>query len=272
MNHDFLIRQTNRIAVYATAALIYWAFVFLLITVFDLKIFRERMTETFVFSLLGIFAVLGGAIVLNVMSNLSKISAAVSGKNLLSDTTDTKPTVSPSWRWQTIAAALSFPLIAAALFAGDLLSAERKKDLLVSSARKLVAENQNGLAALADYQFGNEYVVKAYNTMDVIKKIDNRLPEVMIIFPDEIAGKKVFMAFGANRYIDENKPLDKSAFIYSASQDEREYLAGIFASKEVTTKFHAEKGNYQLYFPTLVSGKKIVLYFSDRQRYGKFGS
>lgn len=83
MNHDTLIRITNRIAVYATAALtlIYWAFVFLLITVFDLKIFRERMTETFFLSLLGIFAILGGALMLNVMSNLSKISTAVSSRN-----------------------------------------------------------------------------------------------------------------------------------------------------------------------------------------------
>lgn len=54
MNHDFLIRHTNRIAVYATVTLIYWVFVFFLITIFDLKIFREHITETFFMSLLGI--------------------------------------------------------------------------------------------------------------------------------------------------------------------------------------------------------------------------
>ncbi len=44
MNHDRLISTTNKVAVYATFALFYWVFIFLVITVFDLKIFRENMT------------------------------------------------------------------------------------------------------------------------------------------------------------------------------------------------------------------------------------
>jgi len=72
MNHDQLIKGTNRVAIYSTAALFYWVFVFLIITAFDLKIFREHITEIFYLSLLGIFAILGGALILNVMSNLSK--------------------------------------------------------------------------------------------------------------------------------------------------------------------------------------------------------
>ncbi|MBK9709699.1 MAG: hypothetical protein IPO77_22730 [Acidobacteria bacterium] len=47
VNHDFIIKATNRVAIYATGALIYWLFVFSRLRSFDLKIFRERMTEIF---------------------------------------------------------------------------------------------------------------------------------------------------------------------------------------------------------------------------------
>jgi hypothetical protein len=266
MNHDFLIRTTNRIAVYTTAALIYWIFVFLLITVFDLKIFREQLTESFFLSIVAIFALLGGAIVLNVMSNLSKMSAAVSMKN----GSPIESSKSPTRR--LVLLALSFPLIAGALFLGNELSEQRKEKMLVDAARNLVAENQDWLASLTEYEFSEGFVKRAETTLGVIKKIDKNLPEVILIVPDEIDGKKLLLAFGRRHYEDEKKAIEKSAFIFSASQVERDYLQNIYATDTVAYRFHGEDNNYQLYFPTVVAGKKIVLYFSDYQRYGKFGS
>lgn len=266
MNHDFLIKTTNRIAVYATLALLYWVFTFLIISVFDLRIFRERMTEMFFMSLLGIFAILGGAIVLNVMSNLSKISAAVSEKHgaIIAATKQT--------RLRLYVFLLLFPLIAAGLFAGNQLSNQRKHNLLVSAAQKLVAENQAALAKLADYKFSTNYIKKSEKILDVIEKIDRNLPEVLVIVPDMIEGKKLFMSFGGGRYNDENEKLEMATYIFSATQEEREYLEKVFAGNEVMYKFHAERGSYQLYFPVIISGKKIVLYFSESQRYGGYGS
>ncbi len=266
MNQDFLIKTTNRVALYATVALIYWVFVFLIVTVFDLKIFRGRMTETFFLSLLGIFAILGGAIILNVMSNLSKISAAIS--------LDHSQTPERSNRgWIRIAViALSFPVLAGLLFVGNEYSAQKKKNLLIQSAEKLVSENQTALAVLADYKFSREYVKKAESTLGVIKKIDKNLPEVMLIVPDAIEEKKLFLAFGRGSYYDRADRLEKSEFIFSASQSEREYLQKVYTSSEASYRFHADAGNYQLFFPVLISGRKVVLYFSDQQRYGKLGS
>ena len=266
MNHDFLIRITNRIAKYATIAVVYWVFIFLIITVFDLKIFRERMTEMFFLSLLGIFAVLGGALILNVMSNLSKMSAALS------------PPVSPgevnyASRGRIVAIFLSFALIAAGLFLGNKLSARHKKALLIASADRLVAENQPSLAKLADYTFSSDYVKTAEQTLNVLNKLDKDFPEVMVIEPDVIDGTELYLGFGGRGYWHDDKdPIQKSAYIYSTSREEREYLTKIFSGSETTYRFHAEKGNYQLYFPTVVNNRKLILYFSDFQRYGKFGS
>jgi hypothetical protein len=259
------------VAIYSTVALFYWVFIFMIITVFDLKIFREHITEIFYMSLLGIFAILGGAIVLNVMSNLSKISTVLSVERK-----DCSPIKKPS-RFAFITIAVSFPLICGILIAGN---SEKKKRLLVSAAQSIITENKGELAFIANYQFTTDYVKKAEKTFGVIKKIDKNFPEVMLIVPDQIDNKKVFLGFGGNinTYEEitmdktERKRIDKANFIYSATGEERDYLGKVFAGNEINYKFSYEKGNYQLYFPALINGKKIVLYFSDFQRYGKFGS
>lgn len=266
MNHDQIIKGTNKVALYATIALFYWVFIFLIITAFDLKIFKEHMTEIFYLSLLGIFAILGGAIVLNVMSNLSKISTLMSEER-----NHTIPSTKPSMP-VIIWIALSFPMICALLFAGNHLSAEKKKNMLISSAQILISENQRELEALADYHFSAEYVKKAEKTLGVIKKIDKKFPEVVLVQMDSIDNKKVYLGFGGHIYQDEKKPIAKAMFIYSASKDERAYLERVFSGKEDKYIFSSRKGNYELYFPASINGKRIVLYFSDYQRYRKFGS
>lgn len=270
MNHDQLIKGTNRVAIYSTVALFYWVFIFMIITVFDLKIFREHITEVFYMSLMGIFAILGGAIVLNVISNLSKIST------VLSDKSEHTPSLNKPSRFRIIAIVLSFPIICGILFAGNALSAGKKKSILVSAAQSLISENQAALDSLANYQFSVEYVKQAEKTLGVIKKIDKNFPEVMLIVPDSIDDKKVFLGFGGRfsglDTYQKNRQIDKPGFIYSANRDEREYLGKVFDGKESKNKFSYDKGNYQLYFPASINGKKIVLYFSDYQRYGKIGS
>jgi hypothetical protein len=267
MNHDLLIKTTNRVAVYATAALFYWIFAFLTITVFDLKIFREKMTEMYFLSLLGIFALLGGAIILNVMSNLSKISASVSRAPAAE--------VNPEGRrpWRLALVLISFPLIAAALFAGDNLSAQRKEKFLVASAEKFIVENQSTLATLADYKFSPEFVETSSKALNILNKIDKNFPEVMVIFPDSIDDKALFLGFDGRQYThDDSDKEEKVMYIHSTAKDEREFLSKFFAGTKVAYKFEAKNGNYQLYFPTTAGGRKIVLYFSDNQRYGKLGS
>ena len=68
------------------------------------------------------------------------------------------------------------------------------------------------------------------------------------------------------------KKLEMASYIFSASQEERAYLEKIFSGNDAGYKFHAESGSYQLYFPIAISGRKIVLYFSENQRYGGYGS
>lgn len=224
------------------------------------------MTEMFYLSLLGIFAILGGALILNVMSNLSKISEAVALRNV--SPIEEKKTN----RISIAVVSLSLLLIVGVLFTGNELSAKHKKELLVNAAEKLVAENQQSLATLTDYKFSLEYAKKSAGVLKVIRKIDKNFPEVMLIVPDNIGDKQVYLAFGGYQDHDEKKQIEMVSYIFSASQDEREYLQTVFAAQSKDLRFRGEKGSYQLYFPIEISGKRFVLYFSDYQRYGKYGS
>ena len=261
MNHGLIIKVTNRVALYATTALFFWVITFLTITVFDLKIFREHMTGTFYLSILGIFAILGGAIVLNVMSNLSKISEAIAQKESGSAS---DPRISKAKIYIAVA---SVPVVISLLFLGNELSALKKKELLVSAAEAMVSENQKELRTLAAYEFGSAYIEEAAKILSVMRRIDENVPIAQVILPDTIGDKRVFLAFQSSK-----KAAEKVDFIYSSSKEDRAYLESVFSKGSMEMRFLASGGNYELYLPVKVEDNLIVLYFSDFQRYGKYGS
>ncbi len=94
----------------------------------------------------------------------------------------------------------------------------------------------------------------------------------MLIQPDVIDNKKVFLVFGGYADWFEKKPVERSMFIYSATREDRMYLEKVFSGNDAKYDFSSKKGHYQLYFPAVINGKRIVLFFSDYQEYGKVGS
>ena len=61
-------------------------------------------------------------------------------------------------------------------------------------------------------------------------------------------------------------------FIRSTSLDEKVYLKEVFGGKTDKHLFNSHDGRYKLYYPYTVGERKVVIYFSDYQRYGKIGS
>ena len=123
MNPAKIVQLTNRVAFFSVGLLAYWVFIFVAITVFDFKIFRENITQAFYLSILGVFSLLGGAIILNIMLNMTRISEYFERKE-----GDVKSYKKPNKR--VIAAALvSFPIIFGLLFLGDYRSSVKKKTM-----------------------------------------------------------------------------------------------------------------------------------------------
>ena len=74
MNNKTIVRLSNIIGITSIILLVYWVFIFISITVFGLKFFRENLTETFYLSVVGILALMLGALIINVMFNLTRIA------------------------------------------------------------------------------------------------------------------------------------------------------------------------------------------------------
>ena len=74
MDNRSLVRLSNIIGIIAIILLVYWVFVFISITVFGLKVFKENITETFYLSVVGILALMFGSLIINVMFNLTRIA------------------------------------------------------------------------------------------------------------------------------------------------------------------------------------------------------
>jgi len=269
MKSENIIKYTNRVAIFSVGLMTYWVFIFVCITVFDFKVFRENLTEAFYLSILGIFALLGGAIILNIMLNMTKISETLAQRGEVV----TVPQESSNKRMFIIL--LSFPLIFVLLFAGDYSSAQRKKLHLAETAEFLVMENKKTIDKLSKYSFSKEYIESAYDSLKVLSKVEEKFPNIQVIVQDEISTKQVYLHVGqwCNWCNKENKvTLKKEDYIFSTSKEERIYLSKVFNDSSTLVKFSSNDGKSELYFPVKTEFGTIVLYLSDRQRYGKIGS
>lgn len=260
MNTDTIIRWTNRIAMFSITLLVYWVFIFISITVFSFKVFRENITESFYLSILGILALLGSAMIVNIMFNLTKISQS----HAQSPSIEAKKKSGILF----IGFLIGFPVVFGLLYLGDLYTSQKKEKLIRQAAQSLVNENQKMMEQFSQYNFDSSWIIKTSNNLKLLEKIDESFPNVVLIVQDEIEGKTVFLGFSGYYY---EKIHEKVNYIYSCSSEERVYLSGVFEGK-LDSRFSSSDGHYELYYPIKTGSKIVVLYLSETQRYGKMGS
>lgn len=294
MNAKKLVKATNIIGMVAVTLLVYWVFALILIQVFGLKVFREHITEIFLMSILGILAVMGGTLMLNIMLNLTRIAERGQEEEVRGGR-------------KTVYLLLAvFPILAALLFGGNYLTIRQKRDILTQSSERIVKDNPAQIDALTDYRFDLAYIKKSSEILDLMAKDDLSFKSAMIIVQDKIDNKPVYLAFSADSRLnvgDEAVPaasqneavpaanqnveggdnfvmdrngekvmVKKMDYVYSPNLKEREYLQKVFAGQTQEMRYEAEDGHYSLCHPYRKNGKTIVLCFSDYQEYGKIGS
>ena len=294
MNAKKLVKATNIIGMVAVTLLVYWVFALILIQVFGLKVFREHITEIFLMSILGILAVMGGTLMLNIMLNLTRIAERGQEEEVRGGR-------------KTVYLLLAvFPILAALLFGGNYLTIRQKRDILTQSSARIVKDNPAQIDALVDYRFDLAYIKKSSEILDLMAKDDLSFKSAMIIVQDKIDNKPVYLAFSADSRLnvgDEAVPtasqneavpaanqnvegndnfvmdrngekvmVKKMDYVYSPNLKEREYLQKVFAGQTQEMRYEAEDGHYSLCHPYRKNGKTIVLCFSDYQEYGKIGS
>ena len=265
MNNRSLVKLSNIIGIISIILLVYWVFIFISITVFGLKVFRENLTETFYISVVGILALMLGSLIINIMFNLTRIAE----KHNQDDLNVSKKT----GKKLTLIFVLSFPLVFGLLFGGDYLTSKKKEKMLISSAKSIIESNKTKSDKLLDYSFNEEWIIETDDILDIYSKTDKHFPYVSVIVADSIEKSRIFLGF-RNYYGELNDTIHpiKKSFIQQTTQEEREYLNKVFYKNSDEIRFSAHDGQYELFYPYIKNGKKIVLYFSDYQRYGKIGS
>ena len=145
MNNKSLVKLSNIIGIISIILLVYWVFVFISITVFGLKVFKENITETFYLSVVGILALMFGSLIINIMFNLTRIAEKHNKDDLNVSKRRSKKL--------GLLFALSFPLIFGLLFAGDYLTSKKKEKMLISSAKEIIESNKEKSDKLLNYSF-----------------------------------------------------------------------------------------------------------------------
>lgn len=265
MNYKSLVRLSNIIGITAIILLVYWVFIFISITVFGLKVFRENMTETFYLSVVGILALMFGALIINIMFNLTRIAE----KHNQDDISNTKKTS----KKLGLVFGLSFPLLFVLLYGGDYLTSVKKEKMLITSAKSIIESNVEKSKTLVNYSFNEKWIIETDDILDIYSKTDKNFPYVSVIVADNIDQSKVFLGF-RNYYPNKKDSIlpVKKDFIQQTTEEERVYLKSVFYKNNKEVRFSASNGNYELFYPYFNGDKKIILYFSDYQRYGKIGS
>lgn len=256
-----IAKVTNRVALVSVVLLVYWVFIFISCTVFDFTIFKEGLTTAFGLSVLGIFAVLSGAIILNIMYNLTALAEA---RQPATTTTSRRP-------WGKLFCG-SLLLILALLWAGDWANGRQREQQLIDAAELLVEQQHEVVARIADYEFSAAYINRTEQDLTLLGKIDSSFPNISAITLDEIDGKPVRMGFSSHSAVDEGKSPRKVDFIQSTEPEERAYLLRALAGQEQGHRFYYDGSRYRLLFPLTTANGILVLQLADYSRYGSFSS
>ncbi len=259
-----IVKLSNVLCIISVIALCYWVFTFIVMNVFGLKVFRENLTETFYLSILGILALMFGALITNVMFNLTRIAEKHNN-----DTADSKQTGN---KISLICLISLFPIITILLFSGDYLTTRKKERMLVQSAESIVVSNKNVIDEIINYEFSKEWINNTSAKLKLLSKLDRNYENISILVNDSIDGVPVFLMFDNYYYIKNDSKPDKVDFVFQSDIKQREYLKKVFQNNFLEKKFSAYDGNYEIFYPIKYNNKIIVLYFQDRQRYGKVGS
>jgi hypothetical protein len=265
MNNKALVRISNTIGVISILLLIYWVFVFIIIQVFGLKIFRENLTQTFSLSVLGILALMSGALIINVMFNLTRIAEKHNQDSVLP--------IKKSSKKIGLLFTTSFPIIAILLFGGNYLTSQKKEKMLIQSAKSILENNKETAKKLVNYSFNEKWIIETDEILDLYSKTDSHFPFVTVITKDTLNKSQIYLGFrDYYRRKGDTLSLVKKDFIHKTTNEEREYLNKVFIHNFKEVRFSANDGSYELFYPYSKDGKTIVLYFSDYQHYGKLGS
>jgi len=262
MNAKSIVRLSYAICIVSVILLTFWVFTYTTMQIFGLKVFRENITQTFYLSIIGIITLMFGALITNIMFNLTRIAEKHNNDNC---------DIGKNSNILVILFIISFPLIIVLLFTGDYLTSKKKESMLIQSAESITTNNKNIIKEFGNYSFSKSWILNSENKLELLSNMDTNYRNISLILLDEIDGNPVFLNFRRN-YYDKDKTPEMIDFIFKSDTEQREYMQRVFTGNDFKKKFSSSDGKYELFYPIKVENKILILFFQDQQRYGKIGS
>ena len=236
MNDKKLVKLSNIIGFSSIILLIYWVFIFIAITVFELKVFRENLTDTFYLSVFGILALMFGALIINIMFNLTRIAEKHNNDKINQTKKSSKRLIGLF--------ILSFPILFAFLYCGDYLTSRKREKMLISSAQSIIESENKKSENLINYSFDKEWIIETADILNFYSSIDTHFPHVSVIVVDTLDNSTIFLGFHASAGISKNDTIlpRKVNYIKNTTKEERGYLDEIFFENRDEIRFSAHKG------------------------------
>lgn len=263
MDSKRMVKLSNIIGLVAVLALVYWVIIFITTEVFGLKIFKETITQTFNWSIIGILVLMFGALIINVMFNLSRIAEKINNDNEMAIKGKGKG---------IILFVASLPILTLCLFLGNYLSTKKVETELKNSADGIIKSYELEIDKMSNYIFDKDWINGATNLLSLMIRLDHSFNNMAVIFEDEINGSPFYLTFYNGREIDEKDVLKKIDFIRKYDLEEREYMEKVFRENYNQKYFISNKGSYHLFIPYENNGKRMILFFSDQRSYGSLKS
>lgn len=224
------------------------------------------MTEIFFLSIFSIIAVMSGALMINIMFNLTRIAEK--------HNSDQNYTNRNSKIWVCLLL-LFFPLIGGMLYAGHRFSMHERQQILISSANSVLTNYNQYIQDISDYHFDKEWINNTAQSLKLLSSMDSQLPNIRVIVSDQLEnGSKTYLIFSDYGYSNsstDNEP-KKIAYLLTTDQQQREYLNEAFKNPKIGIHYEREGSNYRLFVPFQHENKTVIFLFSDYYAYGKIGS
>ena len=254
MNPKKMVKISNTIGLIAVLALLYWFITSAAAEIFGLSII-QTVTQTFSSNISGIFTVLLGVLIVNVMFNFSRIADKISGD---AGAAGKKTGIG------IIVFICTLPLLIGGLFLGNSLSVKKAEKELITSADGMVRTYRAEIEQMSNYTFSRNWVANTASLLSLMTRLGHN--DIAVIVEDEINESTVYLTFDELSGPNDRNEYERMDFVKRYSPEEREYFKKVFGDDHIEKYFASNKGAYQLFVPYENDDKKIILFFTDKKR------
>ncbi|MCA0428433.1 MAG: hypothetical protein LCH37_13455 [Bacteroidetes bacterium] len=255
LNPKTIVKLSNSIGLIAILLLLFWVFGFIVTEIFDLQLISFRK-EFFGISILALLSLMAGALILNIMFNLSRIASRGEPQS------EDSPQKVKRLKWILLS---GFPIVAIALFAGDNYYKETASKKSLEFAKHLQTQLAEEVE-LEAYEFNKNWIGKSEKTLSFINQLNGRPGNLSLIWQDTLNGKKHF--FSISEYYEneeDSSAFEKETFLLLPNKEESEQFEKLLNGEQKTIQLERSGRNFESFIPFTQNKKTFILQFNEYQ-------